>query len=192
MLTRLIFLGAPGAGKGTQAVKLAAELGIPHISTGAMLRQAVNSGSDLGNQVKAVIESGSLVSDSMMIDIIGDRLKSDDCSDGYILDGFPRTLQQAEVLSSLSATGGNFRIDAAVYFELSDAEVLRRLEGRRHLESRADDSEDVQRKRLVVYKEQTAPVIDFYQRQNLLLSVDSAGSVDEVYGLLLAALGTNS
>ncbi|MDD2941896.1 MAG: adenylate kinase [bacterium] len=188
MLTRLIFLGAPGAGKGTQAVKLAARLGIPHISTGAMLRQAVDSGSELGNKVKAIIESGALVSDSMMIELIGERLRSDDCSQGYILDGFPRTLQQAEVLSSLSAAGGNYRIDAAVFFELSDSEVLRRLEGRRQAESRADDNEDVQRRRLVVYKEQTAPVVDFYKNQKLLRTVDSTGTVDEVHNLLLAAL----
>ncbi len=184
---KVVFLGPPGAGKGTQARLLAERKSIAHISTGEMLRAAVAAGTDLGKQVKDIIDSGKLVPDALMVALIEERVKAADCAKGYILDGFPRTVPQAEALATmLSATG--VKLDAVVYFDVSESDLLRRLEHRRGVEQRADDSIETQLERLRVYREQTAPLVDFYRAKGALSSVDAAGSVDEVYLKLGQAL----
>lgn len=184
---KVVFLGPPGAGKGTQAKLLAERKRIAHISTGEMLRAAVAAGSDLGKQVKDIIDSGKLVPDALMVALIQDRVKAVDCAEGYILDGFPRTVPQAEALAEMLKSNG-VALDAVVYFEVSEADLLRRLEHRRGVEQRADDSVATQLERLRVYREQTAPLVDFYRAKGALTSVDAAGSVDEVYSKLDSAL----
>lgn len=185
---KVVFLGPPGAGKGTQAKLLAERKRIAHISTGEMLRSAVAAGTELGKQVKDIIDSGKLVPDALMVALIQDRVKAADCVEGYILDGFPRTVPQAEALAEMLKSNG-VTLDAVVYFEVSEADLLRRLEHRRGVEQRADDSVATQIERLRVYREQTAPLVDFYRAKGALTSVDAAGSVDEVYSKLNQALG---
>lgn len=176
---KLVFLGGPGAGKGTQAELLSSSKSIPHISTGAMLREAVQAGTDLGKRVGDIIDAGKLIPDETMIEVVRDRLSQSDCSGGYILDGFPRTLAQARALTDLCAELGR-SIDAAVLFDVPRAELVKRLAGRRGVEQRADDSEEVQKERIQIYEEQTTPVIDYYQQRGELHKVDSLGGVEEV------------
>lgn len=179
-----IFIGPPGAGKGTQAKSFSTDLGISHISTGDMLRASMQAGTELGNQVKAIVDSGSLVSDDLMIAMIRDRIAQADCVNGFVLDGFPRTVPQAEALEVLLAESGE-SIKAVVLFEIDQEELLSRLRSRRNAEARADDTEDTQKKRLEVYNKQTAPLIDFYAGKNALRKVDSNGTVEQVYSRLL-------
>lgn len=187
MSKKIIFLGPPGAGKGTQAKLLAAKHQLAHISTGDMLRAAVAEGSELGKQVKGILDSGQLVSDALIVQLIEDRVKKSDCARGYILDGFPRTVPQAEALKAMLAAAGT-SISAVVSFELSEESVLGRLTHRAGVEARADDSAEVQRERLRVYREQTSPLIQYYTNAKLLRSVDASGSVDDVQKLVEAAL----
>ena len=184
---RLIFLGPPGVGKGTQAKMLSKSKSVPHISTGDMLRASVASGSDLGKNVKAIIDAGQLVPDDLIIDIIKERVIESDCSDGFILDGFPRTLEQASAFTAMMESL-SLSLDAVVYFAVSDEQLERRLVGRRGSDNRVDDSAEVQKKRMKVYKEQTLPLVDYYENQGLLCHVESSGTIEEVRSFLEAAL----
>lgn len=184
---RIVFLGLPGAGKGTQAKTFSESVDIPHISTGDMLRAAVSSGTELGTRVKDVMDSGSLVSDELMIEIIEARISEPDCQKGYILDGFPRTVPQAKAFDAMLERRGE-ELAAVVFFDLSEDEALRRLAHRRSAESRVDDNEETQRKRVQIYREQTSPLIAHYQERNQLQTVNAEASIEEVQNRLVAAL----
>jgi len=212
---RIVLLGAPGSGKGTQAKKLEQERGIPHISTGDMLRAAVEAGTRFGQQAKAIMEAGQLVSDDIMLGIISERLRETDAEDGFILDGFPRTEQQALDLAELLDELGQ-PLDGAVLMDVPFEILMKRLTGRRtcsatgkllnvyfsppeeleackeaggELIQRDDDNEETIRNRLEVYREQTEPLIEFYQKRGKLTTVDADGGIDEVYDRLVAAVG---
>ena len=184
---KLIFLGPPGAGKGTQAKILSETKGIAHISTGDMLRAEVGRGSELGIQVKTLMDSGQLVPDELMLEVIKERLAQPDCKTGCILDGFPRTVVQAEALDEMLSDAGE-KIDSACLFDLSEDALKARLANRRGEEARADDNEAVQLERLKVYHEKTAPLIEYYKNKDLLNVVESSGSVEQVQQNLLESL----
>ena len=213
---RIVLLGAPGSGKGTQAQRLVARFGVPQISTGDLLRSAVARGTELGLKAKATMESGALVSDDIVIGIIRERLSQMDVAGGYILDGFPRNLAQARSLESMLTLIGQ-PLDAVVLFNVDYAEIARRIAGRRTcpncgtifnvhdattrgithcancadapmLTQRPDDNEQTVARRLAVYDEQTRPLIEHYRAQGLLRSVDAQGAVDAVTARLVAVL----
>ena len=196
---KIIMLGAPGAGKGTQAKMLADKYGIPHISTGEIFRAAIKAQTPLGQKVKAILDSGALVSDDVTIELVKDRLSQSDTKNGFILDGFPRTIPQAEALENI------VKIDAAVNFDISDEGVIERLSGRRvckncsqnyhikflkpakenvcdkcggELFIRDDDKPESISHRLEVYRSQTAPLIDFYKNKKLLVDIDARPAAD--------------
>jgi len=212
---RVIFLGPPGAGKGTQAQELAREWGVPHIATGDMLREAVAAKTALGLEAKRHMDSGGLVPDDVVIGLVGERLAQPDAKAGCVLDGFPRTVAQAEALDALFARAG-IALDRVIYFDVPRAELLRRLTGRRvcracgrtfHLVSapprvagtcddcggelyqRADDSEATVATRLDVYQTQTAPLLDYYRGRRLLAEVAGEGSVAGVGEAIRRAMG---
>ena len=171
-MTRLIFLGAPGAGKGTQAQLLATICGIPHISTGDILRAEVKEQTELGQQAKSFMDKGELVPDSLLLDMIRGRLSQADAIEaGWILDGFPRNVAQAEFLDRLLAQIGQ-KYDKAINLHVPQERLVARLLDRATIQNRPDDTEDVIRRRLVIYDEQTAPLIDYYQRQGLFHDVN--------------------
>ena len=174
-----IFLGPPGAGKGTQAKLFCEKRALPHISTGDMLRASMQEGTSLGNKVKEIVDSGQLVSDALIIDLIRHRISKQDCVNGFVLDGFPRTLPQAEALEILLKESSD-QIESAVLFNISKEILMSRLSSRRDKESRVDDSEETQLKRIQVYEAQTAPLINFYKDKSLLASIDSDGTVEIV------------
>ena len=182
---RLIFLGPPGAGKGTQASRLVARHGIPQLSTGDMLRAAIASGSDVGLKAKSIIDSGGLVSDDVMVQMISERVDQDDCKNGFILDGFPRTVAQAEALDIMLAEKG-LRIDHVIELKVDENILFDRIRSRiaetPESERRSDDTEETLRKRLEVYKEQTAPIIPYFAERGALKSVDGMASITEVSG----------
>ncbi len=204
---RLILLGAPGSGKGTMAQKLTTEFNIPQISTGDIFRKNLKEETPLGLQVKSIMASGALVPDEITIEIVKNRLAEADCKNGYILDGFPRSIAQAEALDTFQ------NIDYAVNLDVDKETVVKRLSGRRfcpdcngtyHISTlenekvcpncggklivRADDSEATVRERLNVYDTTTLPLLDYYQKQGKLLTVDGNGTVEEVYGRILSVL----
>jgi adenylate kinase len=181
MKQRLLFLGPPGAGKGTQAQRLAASHGLLHLSTGDLLRAEVQAGSDLGRQVEAVMASGELVSDDLVLAIVRSCLEHHD--QGWLLDGFPRNLVQAEALDRLLAELDQ-RIERVVLLELDDAQLIQRLLSR----GRADDNEQVIRHRLEVYRQQTAPLIEHYRQLGQLESVEAAGSIEAISDRIIALL----
>lgn len=208
---KLILLGAPGAGKGTQAERLCQELNIPTISTGNILRAAIKHGTPTGLKAEAFMKAGKLVPDEVIIGIINERLAEEDCRDGFILDGVPRTIPQAEALEKVGIT-----FDAVVSLEISDEEIVERMGGRRvcascgapfhvknlppkvegvcdacggKLEARADDKPEVVRDRLKVYHKETAPLKDFYAARNLLKTVENQPTVAETTTAILKALG---
>jgi len=212
---RLIFLGPPGVGKGTQAERLSAQRRIPKISTGDILREAVQKKTSLGVQAKSFIDGGKLVPDAVVIGIIRERMKEADSKEGFILDGFPRTVPQAQALISMLLQDQR-SIDRVLNFELADDELIRRLTGRRscpncqavyHLEynppkkpelcdrcsgkliQRSDDQPETIRKRLEVYRSQTWPLVRFYEEQGVLRRIDGSGTPEEVYARLTAAIG---
>jgi len=185
---RLILLGPPGAGKGTQAKNLVDAYGIPQLSTGDILRSAIKAGTPLGMQAKAVIDRGDLVSDDIVNGIVSERLDEEDARKGFILDGFPRTIPQAEALDGMLAERG-VKLDAVIEIT-ADAETLtRRIVNRARESGRADDNEEVVRNRLEVYREQTAPLVEYYRSKGLLKSVDGMAEIDEVTAAIKRAVG---
>ena len=206
---KLIFLGPPGAGKGTMAVRLAQDLGIPQISTGDIIRAAIRNETELGKKVKVIVESGKLVPDDLTIALVKERLTQADAQKGFILDGFPRTIPQADALTAMST------IDKVINFALAEPEIVKRLSGRRvhkasgrtyhvlfnppkqagrddlsgeELWQRPDDQEDAIRTRLKVYQDQTAPLTAYYQKLQLLLDLDASPDTDQVYAALKKTL----
>jgi adenylate kinase len=176
----LILLGPPGAGKGTQGHRLSKRYNIPEISTGDMLRSAVHKGTPLGREAKSYMDRGALVPDEIMIGIIRERLAQDDTERGFILDGFPRTVAQAEALARLSEEQQR-PIEHVISIEVPQEELLQRLAGRRQVEGRQDDTDEAIRYRLEVYARETAPLIDYYRRQGLLRCVVGVGTIDEIF-----------
>jgi len=182
-MKKLIFLGPPGAGKGTQAKLFSERFGIPHISTGIMCRDAVSSGTEIGNQISSILESGQLIDDQLTLKVVEERIQQSDCSAGYILDGFPRTIPPAEQFeawekaSSLPPTW-------VLYFSLPTDVFLKRLESRELIEGRADDSEEIRKKRLNVYLSQTQPLVEFYRERVRLIEIDATPSIEKVSELV--------
>jgi len=184
---KIVLLGPPGAGKGTQAALLASQLGVPAISTGDMLRLAVASGSELGGRVQGIMASGALVDDATMADVVRDRLDQDDARQGFLLDGYPRTLQQVQTLDDHLAET-NRPIDAVISLLADTDEVVARLLRRAEIDGRADDNEETIRVRLQVYADQTAPLLEVYRSRGLLVEVNGLGEIDEVSDRVFAAL----
>ena len=211
---KIIMLGAPGAGKGTQAKKIAEKYGIPHISTGDIFRANIKEGTELGKKAKEYMDQGALVPDSLTLDLIMDRFKALDCANGYVLDGFPRTIPQAEALTKTLAEAGA-AMDYAINVEVPDAAIVERMSGRRaclkcgatyhivynapktegvcdtcgeELVLRKDDAPETVLNRLSVYHEQTQPLIDYYQKQGILREVDGTKELNEVFEAIIAEL----
>lgn len=207
----VIFLGPPGAGKGTQAQRVCAALNIPQISTGDILRRAIKEQTPTGLKAKSFIDAGQLVPDDVIIDIVRDRLAQDDAKKGYILDGFPRTVPQAEALAVIA------QMDAVIDLDIADEHLVRRLSGRRvclkcgatyHISTlkntetcancgdplvqRADDKAETVLNRLSVYHAQTAPLVDFYEKTGLLKKIDGAQDMDVIFGQIMEALGVQA
>ena len=184
---RLVLLGAPGSGKGTQATRLKEHLQVPHVSTGDLLRAEVAAGSKLGLEAKQVMDRGHLVSDEILLDMLEGRFARPDTANGFILDGYPRNLAQAAALDELLARIGQ-PMDFAVQLDVPTDLLVDRIAGRAKAEGRADDSPESVRTRLDVYDSQTAPVIDFYRQHGQLTVVDGVGSLDDVFSRIVAAL----
>lgn len=212
---KIIMLGAPGAGKGTQAKRIAEKYGVPHISTGDIFRMNIKNDTELGRQAKTFMDQGMLVPDNLVVDLVVDRLKQEDAQKGYVLDGFPRTIPQAEALdNALNAIGG--KIDYAVNVEVPDQNIVNRMSGRRacvscgatyhlvHIPAkvegicdscgsqlilRDDDKPETVEKRLLIYHEQTQPLIDYYTKRNILVEVDGTKDMAEVFQAIVKVLG---
>lgn len=185
---RMVLLGAPGSGKGTQATLLKTQLDVPHISTGELLRAAVAAGTPLGLQAKAVMEAGQLVSDDIVLGMLEERFGQPDVQRGFILDGYPRNQAQARALDALLERM-QLPVQAAVQLDVDQATLLERLAGRAKAEGRADDNPASVANRLQVYQDQTAPVIDFYQGKGTLKRVAGEGTVQEILNRILGVLG---
>ncbi len=212
---RLVLLGAPGAGKGTQAKKLIDKYGIPQISTGDILRAAVAEGTPLGKEAKGYMDRGELVPDSVVLGLVQERLRQEDCRKGYILDGFPRNTAQAEALDGILGELG-MELTAAVSVDVPMEDLMKRLTGRRtcrgcgqmfniyfgppaaegvcdkcggELYQRDDDREETIRKRLEVYEAQTAPLVEYYGARGILKHVDGTGSIEEIFEKITSAIG---
>ena len=211
---KIIMLGAPGAGKGTQAKKIAEKYGIPHISTGDIFRANIKNQTELGKKAKAYMDQGALVPDELTLELIMDRFTNDDCKNGYVLDGFPRTIPQAEALTKALADKQD-AVDYAINVDVPDEAIVSRMSGRRaclacggtyhikfnptktegicdacggELVLRDDDKPETVQKRLNVYHEQTQPLIDYYQTQNILKEVDGTLPLEEVFDAIIAIL----
>lgn len=212
---KIIMLGAPGAGKGTQAKKIAAKYEIPHISTGDIFRANIKNGTELGKKAKTYMDQGLLVPDELVVDLVVDRVNQDDCKNGYVLDGFPRTIPQAEALTEALAKMGQ-KMDYAIDVNVPDENIVRRMGGRRacvgcgatyHVEYaptkkegicdacgaelilRDDDKPETVQKRLNVYHEQTQPLIDYYTEAGILKTVDGTVDIDDVFQAIVDILG---
>lgn len=204
---RLMFVGPPGAGKGTQAVRIAARYGIPHISTGDMLREEMKNGTPLGQQAKAYIEAGELVPDDVIIGMVRERISRPDAKDGFLLDGFPRTCEQAEALGKITS------LDVVININVPDDKLIHRMCGRRvcrecgatyhesmlenlkqcpkcggELYVRDDDKEEIVRQRITVYKEKTQPLIEYYTKKGLLEDVVGSGGIDDITDTIVSVL----
>lgn len=215
MAMRLVLLGAPGAGKGTQAKMLIEKYTIPQISTGDILRKAVADGTPLGKEAKVIMDQGGLVSDKIVLGLVEERVKQPDCQGGFILDGFPRNTAQAEALDTM-LSDMKMPLTVALAVDVDQSELLKRLTGRRtckdcqqmynifftppksdskcdkcggDLFQRDDDKEETIKKRLEVYNQQTAPLIDYYFRKNIMKSVQGTGSIEDIFTKVTAALG---
>lgn len=212
---KIIMLGAPGAGKGTQAKKIAAKYGIPHISTGDIFRANIKNGTELGKKAKTYMDQGLLVPDDLVVDLVVDRVNQEDCRNGYVLDGFPRTIPQAEALDKALASQGQ-KMDYAIDVDVPDENIVRRMSGRRacigcgatyHLQYaptkkegvcdvcegrlilRDDDKPETVKKRLNVYHEQTQPLIDYYTNAKILRTVDGTRDINDVFQAITKILG---
>ena len=204
----VILLGAPGAGKGTQATKIVNKTGVPHISTGDIFRYNIKNQTPIGKVAKSYIDKGQLVPDEVTIQIVKERLEKDDCKNGYLLDGFPRTVSQAEALDGFS------EIDSVVNIDVPLHKLMRRITGRRvcgkcgesyhvdylggktdcdkcggDLVQRADDNEETVKSRLDVYVEQTAPLVEYYEKRGVLVNIDGDGNIDDVFRTIVEKLG---
>ena len=188
---RIVLLGAPGSGKGSQAALLVEELDLPHISSGELLRSAVKAGTLLGKKAKAVMDRGELLSDELMLDLIAERLAEDDTRMGFILDGYPRNVVQAEALDELLERLGQ-PVDEALQIDVDTEMIIGRIAKRAAEEGRSDDTEAVARKRMEVYAEQTAPVVDYYARKGLLSRVLGEGTIEEVFQRIRGVLQIRS
>ena len=212
---KIIMLGAPGAGKGTQAKKIAAKYDIPHISTGDIFRANIKNGTELGNKAKTYMDQGLLVPDELVVDLVVDRVQQDDCKNGYVLDGFPRTIPQAEALDKALAEFGD-KIDYAIDVNVPDENIVKRMGGRRacvgcgatyhlvyaptktegicdvcgkELILRDDDKPETVQKRLNVYHERTQPLIDYYTKAGILKTVDGTVDINDVFAAIVEILG---
>ena len=212
---KIIMLGAPGAGKGTQADKICAKYNIPHISTGDIFRANIKNNTELGQKAKSYMDKGELVPDELVVDLVVDRLKADDCTNGYVLDGFPRTIPQAEALDAALAAI-NDKVDYAINVEVPDENIINRMSGRRacvacgatyhivHIPTkvegvcdkcgaelilRDDDKPETVKNRLNVYHEQTQPLIDYYTAKNVLHEVDGTKAMEDVFSSIVSILG---
>lgn len=183
----VLLLGPQGSGKGTQAKRIEAEYGIPHIATGEMLRTAIDQETELGQRVKPIVESGRLVPDDLMIDLIRERLGEDDTDEGFLLDGFPRTSAQADALDTMLSEIGR-ELSIVFEFQLSDDVATERLMGRAELESRSDDTPEAIARRLALYHEETEPLIEHYRLHGNLVGIHADNSVNEVFAELQEAL----
>ena len=187
MTARLLIVGPPGAGKGTQAARIAERFAIPTISTGDIFRANIANETDLGKQVKAIVDAGDYVPDSLTNALVTDRLDEADAAGGFLLDGYPRTTDQVEYLANLLASHGH-TLDAVIRLVADQDEIVRRLRQRAIDQGRVDDSEEAIRHRQDVYIRETAPLIDMFREQGLLIEVDGLGPIDEVTGRIFAAL----
>ena len=212
---KIIMLGAPGAGKGTQAKKIAEKYSIPHISTGDIFRANIKNGTELGKKAKTYMDQGLLVPDELVVDLVVDRLNQEDCNNGCVLDGFPRTIPQAEALDAALKAAGQ-AVDYAINVEVPDENIVRRMSGRRacvgcgatyhivyaptkeenicdtchgELILRDDDKPETVQKRLNVYHEQTQPLIDYYTKKNILVEVDGTQDIEDVFAAIVKVLG---
>ena len=212
---KIIMLGAPGAGKGTQAKKIAAKYGIPHISTGDIFRANIKNGTELGKKAKTYMDQGLLVPDELVVDLVVDRVKQEDCKNGFVLDGFPRTIPQAEALDAALVKIGQ-KMDFAVDVDVPDENIVNRMSGRRaclscgatyhivykpskvegicdvcgdKLVLRDDDKPETVKKRLSVYHDQTQPLIDYYKEAGVLANVDGTQDMEKVFSDIVAVLG---
>ena len=212
---KIIMMGAPGAGKGTQAKKIAAKYGIPHISTGDIFRANIKNGTELGKKAKTYMDQGLLVPDELVVDLVVDRVNQDDCTNGYVLDGFPRTIPQAEALTEALEKMGQ-KVDFAIDVNVPDENIVKRMGGRRacvtcgatyhmvyaptkkegicdtcggELILRDDDKPETVQKRLNVYHDQTQPLIDYYTNQGILRTVDGTVDIDDVFRAITEFLG---
>lgn len=212
---KIIMLGAPGAGKGTQAKKIAEKYSIPHISTGDIFRANIKNGTELGKKAKTYMDQGLLVPDELVVDLVVDRLNQEDCNNGCVLDGFPRTIPQAEALDTALKAAGQ-AVDYAINVEVPDENIVNRMSGRRACVScgatyhivyaptkeenicdtcrgelilRDDDKPETVQKRLNVYHEQTQPLIDYYTKKNILVEVDGTQDIEDVFAAIVKVLG---
>ena len=188
---RIVLLGPPGSGKGTQAAMLVEEFGLPHISTGALLRNAAKRGTELGLQAKAITDKGELVPDKIMSDMIEERLSRDDVANGFILDGYPRNVAQAKSLDVMLERL-NQPADEAIHIDINAEQVIKRIAKRAKEEGRSDDAEETVRNRMRVYAEQTAPVADYYEERGLLTRVLGEGSIEEIFQRILSVLNLSA
>jgi adenylate kinase len=188
---RIVLLGAPGSGKGTQAGLLHEHLGLPHISTGELLRTAVKKQTPLGRQAQAILDRGELVPDEVMLDLIEERLHEADVAAGFLLDGYPRNLAQAKALDTLLERLGQ-PVEEALQIDVDPEKIINRIVRRAAEEGRSDDSEEVFRHRMQIYLEHTAPVADYYAERGLLTRILGEGSVEDVRRLILSVLDVNA
>jgi len=186
-LTRLLIVGPPGAGKGTQASRITTAYGIPDISTGDIFRANIKNETPLGKQVKAIVDAGDYVPDSLTNELVTDRLAEDDAANGFLLDGYPRTLAQVDYLDEMLASQGQ-KLDAVIQLVADQDEIVARLTKRALEQGRADDSEEAIRHRQDVYVRETSPLVDVYSKRGLLVEVDGLGEIDEVAERVRAAL----
>ncbi|MDC1141473.1 adenylate kinase [Planctomycetota bacterium] len=179
----LVFLGPPGVGKGTQAAKLATDLNLPHISTGDIFRDHLKRETELGAKAKAYMNEGKLVPDDLTVALVNTRITQEDCADGYILDGFPRTVAQDDALESVLSERAE-KVAAALYFDAPRETVVARISGRAELENRPDDSPEKVRVRLEVYDKETGPLVPHYREKGVLHEFDATGTVEDIYAEL--------